>query len=100
MAAHTINSVQHGLREPGYMAWLCSWSLLALLCSPGGLGVDSAGDEAGSAGTRQQRSPTSARTSAALRRTYRTIQIRADHQLLTTEDPLPPDLQDAVALIR
>ena len=33
-------------------------------------------------------------------RTYRTIQIRAGQHTLTAEDPLPPDLRDALALIR
>jgi hypothetical protein len=33
-------------------------------------------------------------------RRYRTIQIRAGQQLLTAEDPLPPDLRDALALIK
>jgi Transposase DDE domain len=32
-------------------------------------------------------------------RRYRTIQIRAGTQTLTAEDPLPPDLRDALALI-
>ena len=32
-------------------------------------------------------------------RRYRTIQIRAGQQILTAEDPLPPDLRDALALI-
>jgi hypothetical protein len=32
-------------------------------------------------------------------RRYRTIQIRAGQHLLTAEDPLPPDLRDALALI-
>jgi hypothetical protein len=30
---------------------------------------------------------------------YRTIQIRVGQQVLTAEDPLPPDLRDALALI-
>jgi transposase len=33
-------------------------------------------------------------------RRYRTIQIRAGQHLLTAEDPLPPDLRDALALIQ
>jgi transposase len=33
-------------------------------------------------------------------RRYRTIQIRAGQHTLTAEDPLPPDLHDALALIR
>ena len=33
-------------------------------------------------------------------RRYRTVQIRAGQHLLTAEDPLPPDLRDALALIR
>jgi hypothetical protein len=33
-------------------------------------------------------------------RRYRTIQIRAGQQLLTAEDPLPPDLRDALTLIK
>jgi transposase len=33
-------------------------------------------------------------------RRYRTIQIRAGQHTLTAEDPLPPDLRDALALIR
>jgi hypothetical protein len=33
-------------------------------------------------------------------RRYRTIQIRAGQQILTAEDPLPPDLRDALALIK
>jgi Transposase DDE domain len=33
-------------------------------------------------------------------RRYRTIQIRAGQHILTAEDPLPPDLRDALALIR
>jgi hypothetical protein len=33
-------------------------------------------------------------------RRYRTILIRADQHTLTAEDPLPPDLRDALALIR
>jgi len=32
-------------------------------------------------------------------RRYRTIQIRAGQQILTAENPLPPDLRDALALI-
>ena len=32
-------------------------------------------------------------------RRYRTVQIRAGHQLLTAEDPLPTDLRDALAQI-
>ncbi len=32
-------------------------------------------------------------------RRYRSIQIRAGTQVLTAEDPLPPDLRDALALI-
>ena len=32
-------------------------------------------------------------------RRYRTIQIRAGHQIVTAEDPLPPELRDALALI-
>ena len=32
-------------------------------------------------------------------RRYRTVQIRAGHHVLTAEDPLPPDLRDALALI-
>jgi hypothetical protein len=32
-------------------------------------------------------------------RRYRTIQIRAGQQILTAEDPLPPDLRDVLALI-
>lgn len=30
---------------------------------------------------------------------YRTIQIQAGNQTLTAEEPLPPDLRDALALI-
>jgi hypothetical protein len=33
-------------------------------------------------------------------RRYRTIQIRAGRHILTAEDPLPPDLRDALALIK
>ena len=33
-------------------------------------------------------------------RRYRTIQIRAGQHILTAEDPLPPDLRDALALIK
>ena len=33
-------------------------------------------------------------------RRYRTVQIRAGHHTLTAEDPLPPDLRDALALIK
>jgi len=33
-------------------------------------------------------------------RRYRTIQIRAGHHTLTAEDPLPPDLRDALTLIK
>ena len=33
-------------------------------------------------------------------RRYRTIQIRAGQHTLTAEDPLPPDLRDALALIK
>ena len=33
-------------------------------------------------------------------RRYRTVQIRAGQHLLTAEDPLPPDLHDALELIR
>ena len=33
-------------------------------------------------------------------RRYRTIQIRAGQQLLTAEDPLPPDLRDVFARLR
>ena len=33
-------------------------------------------------------------------RRYRTIQTRAGQHILTAEDPLPPDLRDALALIR
>jgi hypothetical protein len=32
-------------------------------------------------------------------RRYRTVHIRAGQQLLTTEDPLPDDLREALALI-
>jgi hypothetical protein len=32
-------------------------------------------------------------------RRYRTVQIRAGHQIVTAEDPLPPDLRDTLALI-
>lgn len=32
-------------------------------------------------------------------RRYRIIQIRAGNQILTAEDPLPPDLRDTLALI-
>ncbi len=32
-------------------------------------------------------------------RRYRSVQIRAGSQVLTAEDPLPPDLRDALALI-
>jgi len=32
-------------------------------------------------------------------RRYRTVQIRAGHQILTAEDPLPTELRDALALI-
>jgi hypothetical protein len=31
---------------------------------------------------------------------YRAVQIRAGQHILTAEDPLPPDLRDAVALIQ
>jgi hypothetical protein len=30
----------------------------------------------------------------------RTVQIRAGQHILTTEDPLPPDLRDALALTK
>jgi hypothetical protein len=33
-------------------------------------------------------------------RRYRTIQIRAGQHTITAEDPLPPDLRDALALIK
>ena len=33
-------------------------------------------------------------------RRYRTIQIRAGHHTLTAEDPLPPDLREALTLIK
>ena len=33
-------------------------------------------------------------------RRYRTIQTRVGQHILTAEDPLPPDLRDALALIR
>ena len=33
-------------------------------------------------------------------RRYRTIQIRAGQNTITAEDPLPPDLRDALALIK
>jgi hypothetical protein len=33
-------------------------------------------------------------------RRYRTLQIRAGQHALTAEDPLPPDLRDALALIK
>jgi hypothetical protein len=33
-------------------------------------------------------------------RRYRTVQIHAGPHLLTAEDPLPPDLRDALALIK
>ena len=33
-------------------------------------------------------------------RRYRTIQIRAGQHTITAEDPLPPDLRDALAHIR
>jgi hypothetical protein len=33
-------------------------------------------------------------------RRYRTVQIRAGRHTLTAEDPLPPDLRDALALIK
>jgi hypothetical protein len=32
-------------------------------------------------------------------RRYRTVQVRAGQHILTAEDPLPPDLRDALALI-
>jgi hypothetical protein len=32
-------------------------------------------------------------------RRYRTVQIRAGQHILTAEDPLPPDLRDALAKI-
>jgi hypothetical protein len=32
-------------------------------------------------------------------RRYRTVHIRAGRQILTAEDPLPPDLRDALSLI-
>jgi len=32
-------------------------------------------------------------------RRYRTIQIRAGNQILTAEEPLPPDLRNALSLI-
>jgi transposase len=32
-------------------------------------------------------------------RRYRSVQIRAGNQTITAEDPLPPDLRDALALI-
>jgi hypothetical protein len=32
-------------------------------------------------------------------RRYRTAQIRAGQHILTAEDPLPPDLRDALTLI-
>ena len=38
------------------------------------------------------------RSSSACR--YRTVQIRAGQHILTAEDPLPPDLRDALALIK
>ena len=33
-------------------------------------------------------------------RRYRTVQIRAGRHSLTAEDPLPPDLREALALIK
>jgi hypothetical protein len=33
-------------------------------------------------------------------RRYRTIQVQAGHHTLTAEDPLPPDLRDALDLIK
>ena len=33
-------------------------------------------------------------------RRYRTVQIRAGQHILTAVDPLPPDLRDALALIK
>ena len=33
-------------------------------------------------------------------RRYRTVQIRAGHHTLTAEDPLPPNLREALALIK
>jgi transposase len=33
-------------------------------------------------------------------RRYRTIETLADQHILTAEDPLPPDLRDALALIK
>jgi transposase len=33
-------------------------------------------------------------------RRYRTIETRAGQHILTAEDPLPPDLRDALALIK
>jgi hypothetical protein len=33
-------------------------------------------------------------------RRYRTVQIRAGQPILTAEDPLPPDLRAALALIK
>jgi hypothetical protein len=33
-------------------------------------------------------------------RRYRTVQIRAGQHILTAEDPLPPDLRDALALTK
>jgi len=32
-------------------------------------------------------------------RRYRTVKIRAGQQTISAEDPLPPDLRDALALI-
>jgi transposase len=32
-------------------------------------------------------------------RRYRTVHIRAGNQILTAEDPLPPEVRDALALI-
>ena len=40
-----------------------------------------------------------ARTGVRTARRYRTLQIRAGQHLLTAEDPLPPDLRDALVLI-
>ncbi len=42
----------------------------------------------------------SIRKFARTARRYRTVEIRAGQHLLTAEDPLPPDLRDALALIK
>jgi hypothetical protein len=48
----------------------------------------------------EDRTGWSIRKFVRIARRYRTIQIRVGHHTLTADDPLPPDLCDALALIK